>query len=426
MGSITDMSLTDVRCFAGEQTARLGRITLLLGENSSGKSTFLGCYKALAKLASLVDLAPSNHFDDPPFHMGSFETIVRSDRSHFTLAGRFADHCHSGAQFEFSPGELGTPAESRVQLEFNGRGDETRTLDIEWLHGADALRLTGSSFCLDLPRAEISYLPISTWLSRYVRHGYLPYNGDPSFFSRGQSSSESASGAVEFGKLVSFLRSELPMPSDQSFALEAPDPQLPRRERTYSSPPRYLDIGRDSDLSHLEQVRERLDRAGRMLGLWDAVSLNVLALSGGYQVMVETPSGKRNVVDVGYGIHSLLPLLEPILSADRETVFLLQQPEIHLHPFAQATLAQLMAESNHSFLIETHGDHITDRFRICVMDGTLPPEDLSILYFEKSKDGGNSRIHCIGVDSQANLLDAPTSYRSFFLLETKRLLGFSE
>ena len=42
MGRITELRLRDVRCFDGEQSAKLGRITLLLGENGAGKSTFLG------------------------------------------------------------------------------------------------------------------------------------------------------------------------------------------------------------------------------------------------------------------------------------------------------------------------------------------------------------------------------------------------
>ena len=39
-----EFMLTDVRCFEGEQRARLRPITLLVGENSTGKTTFLGCY----------------------------------------------------------------------------------------------------------------------------------------------------------------------------------------------------------------------------------------------------------------------------------------------------------------------------------------------------------------------------------------------
>ena len=78
MSALTSLSLTNVRCFEGTQQARLPRITVLVGDNSAGKSTFLGSFRALAKLTSLDDLNDENHFDEPPFGMGSFATIARS------------------------------------------------------------------------------------------------------------------------------------------------------------------------------------------------------------------------------------------------------------------------------------------------------------------------------------------------------------
>ena len=78
MGRVTDLHLRDIRCFAGDQSSKLGRITLLLGENNSGKSTFLGCYKALVTLANFSDSDGSEPFGGPPVHMSRFETIARS------------------------------------------------------------------------------------------------------------------------------------------------------------------------------------------------------------------------------------------------------------------------------------------------------------------------------------------------------------
>ena len=83
-----------------------------------------------------------------------------------------------------------------------------------------------------------------------------------------------------------------------------------------------------------------------------------------------------------------------------------------------------MARSGRSFVIETHSDHLVDRFRICVMKELMAPDDLSIVYFEPNADGSSSTIHSISVDSQGNLQGEPVGYRSFFLQETKSLLGF--
>ena len=45
-----ELTLQDVRCFEGEQRGSLRPITLLVGENSTGKTTFLGCYHVLHRL----------------------------------------------------------------------------------------------------------------------------------------------------------------------------------------------------------------------------------------------------------------------------------------------------------------------------------------------------------------------------------------
>ena len=68
-------------------------------------------------------------------------------------------------------------------------------------------------------------------------------------------------------------------------------------------------------------------------------------------------------------------------------MFLLQQPEVHLHPTAQAALGSLFCEiagRDRQIIVETHSDYIIDRVRMDVRDKktNLKPEDVSILFFE--------------------------------------------
>ena len=78
----SEFMLTDVRCFAGEQRARLRPITLLVGENSTGKTTFLGCYSVLHRLFEWPRFPGSElDFNREPFSMGSFRDIVRAKRT---------------------------------------------------------------------------------------------------------------------------------------------------------------------------------------------------------------------------------------------------------------------------------------------------------------------------------------------------------
>ena len=112
----------------------------------------------------------------------------------------------------------------------------------------------------------------------------------------------------------------------------------------------------------------------------------------------------------------------------RNRTFLLQQPEVHLHPRGQAALANVFIDSakNHhdQFLIETHSDYIVDRVRIAVRKQQIAPEDVSVLYFEPR--GNAVTIHNLTLDADGNLEGAPPSYRAFFARETDALLGFAD
>ena len=420
MSRITELRLKNVRCFKDKQSAKLGRITLLVGENGAGKSTFLGCYKAFAKMANLIDLDDSNHFDEKTFQMGSFDTIVRSGELNFELGAGFEEHCHTDIAFTFVSRNNAIPLEKNILLDFNATDDRRKTLEIERIsrpHRSDLLRFKESNFCFDLDRSEISYDLIIAWLSNSIRRGAFPFSGEPSQFRIRSRLHKSSRDDVGFAKFVSFFRSELPLPESPSFAVESldPSPSLPRK-RLYQSLPDYLDPACGADRDYLAEI-------GKKLKLWDGISHRKASDTSNLEVMVTTPSGRHNLVDVEYGIYSLLPLLHAIQKNKPGTVFLLQQPEVHLHPSAQAELARIMAESSHEFLIETHSDHFMNRFLICVMEGKLNPEEFSVLYFDRSSDRKSSRIYNIGTDKNGNLLNVPDGYRTFFLNETERLLG---
>ena len=207
----------------------------------------------------------------------------------------------------------------------------------------------------------------------------------------------------------------MPLPSEPAFAVETVDPELPPRKRKYDSEPPHLNNA---------ETNNRLGGIGEELGLFEGIAVNYLHEDLKTEILVKINGRTHNLVDVGYGVHSLLPLLRAISQVEPARIFLLQQPEIHVHPVAQALLAQHMAEGTHDFIIETHSDHLIDRFRICVMQGVLAPEELSIVYFEPDKDRGRSRIYSIRVDKQGNLIGMPDNYRLFFLQETEKLLGF--
>jgi hypothetical protein len=125
------------------------------------------------------------------------------------------------------------------------------------------------------------------------------------------------------------------------------------------------------------------------------------------------------------GVSQALPNVVDILQrpADDET-FLLQQPEVHLHPRAQAESGSFFARQagkKRRFIIETHSYYLVDRVRMEVRDGTIKPGDVSLLYFERRKHGAT--IHNLELDKDGSIINAPDDFRKFFLDEENDLLG---
>ena len=79
---------------------------------------------------------------------------------------------------------------------------------------------------------------------------------------------------------------------------------------------------------------------------------------------------------------------------------------------------------NNQFVIETHSDYMVDRACIEIQRGNIPPEDVSVIYFETKKD--HVQAHNISFDKEGNLINAPKNYRDFFIKENNALLGFKD
>ena len=68
-----EITLKNFRCFREEQTARLAPLTLLVGENSTGKTSFMAMIRALWDVAyRLTD----PDFKEEPYDLGSFDEIA--------------------------------------------------------------------------------------------------------------------------------------------------------------------------------------------------------------------------------------------------------------------------------------------------------------------------------------------------------------
>ena len=97
------------------------------------------------------------------------------------------------------------------------------------------------------------------------------------------------------------------------------------------------------------------------------------------------------LVDVGFGIGQLLPILIEGL-VKRKSTICIEQPEIHLHPKLQADLAtffakDILSDKGNQWIIETHSEALLLRFQRLIRHKILKPEDISIIYIDPQDEG---------------------------------------
>lgn len=96
--------------------------------------------------------------------------------------------------------------------------------------------------------------------------------------------------------------------------------------------------------------------------------------------------------NVGFGLSYVLPIIVAILSSEKGSLLLIENPEAHIHPYGISKLAELIclaAESGIQIIIETHSDHIINGALVqCKNFETkndkkgIDKENVKIYYFE--------------------------------------------
>lgn len=175
------------------------------------------------------------------------------------------------------------------------------------------------------------------------------------------------------------------------------------------------------------RLKDFFQKIGKMSGLFKSVLIKNYGRgkTAPFELDVVLSQEPLSVSSVGYGVSQALPVIMEIFSRRKGTWFAIQQPEVHLHPRAQAALGEMIYELAESedkkFVIETHSDYTIDRYRISCRKSKKSIES-QILFFERTNSG--NKVTCIPIDENGNLSEnQPLAYREFYLKEEMDLLG---
>lgn len=443
---LRELNLRSFRCFRKPQTARLAPLTLLVGQNGTGKTSFLAGVREILRVASHHG---DPDFRDPPYDLGSFVEIANrqhAERRHagtdsFSIGFRSTGSVVESITFDatFAPGAGGAPVLTTVCW---SDGEV-------WIR--DIRSPTGVRTELGSSRGAWRLPPLTNVPGR----SYL-YGGDPSMDRILRNAAETG----QPGDLQSLPGNSLEVPARnecwkllalysasavfRATALaDAPirsrprrtyDPIRPTRDPEGTSVPAYLADAFARSPLEWKSLKENMELFGRSSGLFDELFVRHLGKSESSPFQLEArkwgktrKGAKHNLIDVGYGVSQVLPLLLELFIVDGYEIILLQQPEVHLHAIAQAELGSLFCKtvaSKRQLIVETHSDYLIDRVLLDIRykRTDLKPEDVSILYFER--DDLEVAIHSISVDDEGNVLDSPSGYRKFFRDELNRVMDY--
>ena len=105
--------------------------------------------------------------------------------------------------------------------------------------------------------------------------------------------------------------------------------------------------------------------------------------------------------NIGFGVSYVLPLIVALLAAQDDDLIIIENPEAHLHPGGQTSVAELAgraAADGRQVILETHSDHVLDGIRLAVAENIVSAEDVAVYFFHRDDENVQVATPAIGVD----------------------------
>lgn len=124
------------------------------------------------------------------------------------------------------------------------------------------------------------------------------------------------------------------------------------------------------------------------------------------------PKDTINIADAGFGISQGIPVVVALRAAEPGRMVYIEQPEIHLHPDAQVKLADLLvqaAQRDVQVVVETHSDLILLGIQKAVAEGKAEPNDVKLHWFERDQEGVTC-VRTAEMDEEGTFGDWPVDF----------------
>jgi predicted ATPase len=111
-----------------------------------------------------------------------------------------------------------------------------------------------------------------------------------------------------------------------------------------------------------------------------------------------------NIAAAGFGFQQILPIITQCFYLERGGTLIVEEPEIHLHPANQMRMVDLFIDAvdfGNQVVIATHSEHMFLRLQRRVAEGTISPGDVAIYYVEKTVNG--TKVERVGLREDGSI-----------------------
>jgi predicted ATPase len=418
---LTQLHLKKFKAWDDTQPIAIKPVTMLLGTNSSGKSTLIQSLLLLRQTVQSPDRTIHLNLGGDEVHdffnFGDFDSILKQGASprHFELMFEFDRPdttervAHGG--FRCSYGQISTGA-VEVQTMRLWEKDGTRVEAIRREKGAYSLVMNEET----QPRGK--------------SRDFTPERSI-ALSTKALVALESDGEKVQDISLA--VRREL-----ESIVYLGPLRRKPERDYVWNrSKPGEVGIDGHKAVDVLlastllkgdgkNEVAEGVSKWLQKMNVADKLEVRQIGRSTRYEVVVHRNGVIANLRDVGIGVSQVLPVLTVAFFAPKGSTILLEEPEIHLHPLAQSVLAELFVEVSRTrgvqFIVETHSEHLFRRMQTLVAKEETTVQDCAMYFVEKdnaNKKSGNAKIRELKLDDYGRLTNWPDKFFGDALGETR-------
>lgn len=181
--------------------------------------------------------------------------------------------------------------------------------------------------------------------------------------------------------------------------------------RLSQSAKRKIKYGAPNGDAVIGTLRDAVNEWLTYLKIGDSVSAKTEGKLG-VRVELKLAGHARDLTAVGVGVSQALPLVVAFLLVPEDSIFIVEQPELHLHPAVQARLADFMlnARPDVACVVETHSEAFVTRIRRRVAEQEIDTSRVNIVFVEPGKSG--STMRSLSITEFGDLSEWPVGFIS--------------